>query len=115
MESSIGSFDSHNDSTENCQSNQGDNHSTFIEDATNSLQNVMQDVQTHFKTMSQAILNRIDDMGTRIDQLEFMLNDLISEIESSNPLKEQIQSQNLQEHTNITESESQNKITESNV
>ncbi|KAF7456472.1 heat shock factor-binding protein 1-like [Cryptosporidium felis] len=65
-----------------------------IEDPTNSLKNVMQDVQEHFQMMSQTILNRIDDMGSRIDQLEFMVNDLLAEIESSSPLKEQSLGQN---------------------
>lgn len=54
----------------------------------------MQDVQEHFKRASQTILSRIDEMGSRIDQLEFMLNDLISEVESSSPLKEKECAQN---------------------
>ena len=68
---------------------------SLVECSDDSIQNLVSDMQAHFKTMSQTILNRIDDMGTRIDQLEFMLNDLISEIETTDTQKEQVQAQNI--------------------
>ncbi|KAH8739263.1 hypothetical protein FG386_000020 [Cryptosporidium ryanae] len=69
--------------------------SALKENTDDSIQNLVSDMQSHFKTMSQTILNRIDEMGTRIDQLEFMLNDLISEVETTEAKKEQIQTQNV--------------------
>lgn len=63
------------------------------EECSQPLKFAMQDVQEHFKKASQTILNRIDEMGSRIDQLEFMLNDLISEVESSSPLKNEVSAQ----------------------
>lgn len=74
--------------TENDSSQQANISHSNVEESTQSLKFVMQDVQEHFKRASQTILSRIDEMGSRIDQLEFMLNDLISEVESSSPMKQ---------------------------
>ncbi|KAL7066798.1 putative heat shock factor binding protein 1 [Cryptosporidium serpentis] len=52
------------------------------DDIPQSLQSTIEDIQNHFKSMSQAILSRIDDMGTKIDQLEYMLNDLVSDLDT---------------------------------
>ncbi|KAK6589552.1 hypothetical protein RS030_203065 [Cryptosporidium xiaoi] len=80
---------------ESPRNNANTDDSVFAECTEDSIQNLVSDMQSHFKTMSQTILNRIDDMGTRIDQLEFMLNDLISEVEATEAKKEQIQTQNM--------------------
>ncbi|KAH8582612.1 kinase domain-containing [Cryptosporidium sp. chipmunk genotype I] len=77
-----------NISTENDSSQQANIANSNTEELDQPLKFVMQDVQEHFKRASQTILSRIDEMGSRIDQLEFMLNDLISEVESSSPMKE---------------------------
>ncbi|OII74917.1 uncharacterized protein cubi_03048 [Cryptosporidium ubiquitum] len=79
--------------TENDSSQQTNTVHSNAEESTQSFKFVMQDVQEHFKKASQTILSRIDEMGSRIDQLEFMLNDLISEVESSSPLKEKANDQ----------------------
>ena len=39
-------------------------------DLTLFVQNLLKEMQTRFQTMSDGIINRIDDMGTRIDELE---------------------------------------------
>ncbi|EEA06708.1 heat shock factor binding protein 1, putative [Cryptosporidium muris RN66] len=52
------------------------------DDIPQSLQSTIEDIQNHFKSMSQAILSRIDDMGAKIDQLEYMLNDIVSELDT---------------------------------
>ncbi|KAJ1614466.1 hypothetical protein OIY81_462 [Cryptosporidium canis] len=77
-----------NTNTENEGSQRTNLPSSSQEDCSQPLKFAMQDVQEHFKRASQTILHRIDEMGSRIDQLEFMLNDLISDVESSSPLKE---------------------------
>lgn len=94
--------------TENDSSQQTNTTNSNVEESTQSFKFVMQDVQEHFKRASQTILNRIDEMGSRIDQLEFMLNDLISEVESSSPLKEKVHSQ---DNLNHSETETNDVIT----
>lgn len=39
----------------------------------------MQNVQDKFQCMSEQIINRIDDMGTRIDDLEKSISDLMTQ------------------------------------
>ena len=40
------------------------------QDLTLFVQNLLKEMQSRFQTMSDGIVNRIDDMGTRIDELE---------------------------------------------
>ena len=39
-------------------------------------------MQTRFQSMSDNIINRIDEMGTRIDDLEKSIADLVSEAQA---------------------------------
>lgn len=87
-----------NTNTENEGSQKNNFSGSSSDECGQPLKFVMQDVQEHFKRASQTILNRIDEMGSRIDQLEFMLNDLISEVESSSPLKEKAHTRNDTNH-----------------
>ncbi|CAN4113567.1 unnamed protein product [Withania somnifera] len=45
-------------------------------DMTVFVQNLLQQMQTRFQTMSDSIISKIDDMGNRIDELEQSINDL---------------------------------------
>jgi len=49
------------------------------QDLTLFVQNLLKEMQSRFQTMSDAIINRIDDMGTRIDDLEKSIQELIVE------------------------------------
>jgi len=49
------------------------------QDLTLFVQNLLKEMQGRFQTMSDGIINRIDDMGTRIDELEKSLNTLMNE------------------------------------
>lgn len=40
------------------------------QDLTLFVQNLLKEMQSRFQTMSDGIVNRIDDMGNRIDELE---------------------------------------------
>ncbi|KAI4301389.1 hypothetical protein L6164_034672 [Bauhinia variegata] len=54
-------------------------------DMTAFVQNLLQQMQTRFQTMSDNIVTKIDDMGERITELEQSINDLKAEmgVESS--------------------------------
>ena len=54
-------------------------------DMTVFVQNLLQQMQTRFQTMSDSIISKIDDMGSRITELEQSINDLKEEmgVESS--------------------------------
>ncbi|CAI8615093.1 unnamed protein product [Vicia faba] len=54
-------------------------------DMTVFVQNLLQQMQTRFQTMSDSIISKIDDMGGRINELEQSINDLRAEmgVESS--------------------------------
>ncbi|XP_044498788.1 heat shock factor-binding protein-like [Mangifera indica] len=56
-------------------------------DMTAFVQNLLQQMQSRFQTMSESIIMKIDEMGSRIDELEQSINDLRSEmgIEGSSP------------------------------
>ncbi|CAN0855818.1 Heat shock factor-binding protein [Linum grandiflorum] len=44
------------------------------------VQNLLQQMQSRFQTMSDSIITKIDDMGGRIDELERSINDLRAEM-----------------------------------
>ena len=48
-------------------------------DIANFVQTLLQQVQDKFQVMSEQILNRIDEMGHRIDDLEQNLNEVIQQ------------------------------------
>ena len=56
------------------------NSDALLEDQNQELaqfvNNILKDMQTRFNTMTDAVINRIDDMGDRIDELEkrYVLN-----------------------------------------
>ncbi|KAL2345404.1 hypothetical protein Fmac_006689 [Flemingia macrophylla] len=54
-------------------------------DMTAFVQNLLQQMQIRFQTMSDSIIAKIDDMGNRIDELEQNINELRAEmgVESS--------------------------------
>ncbi|KAG9139655.1 hypothetical protein Leryth_020095 [Lithospermum erythrorhizon] len=49
-------------------------------DMTAFVQNLLQQMQTRFQTMSESIIVKIDEMGNRIDDLEQSINDLRAEM-----------------------------------
>lgn len=49
------------------------------QDLTLFVQNLLKEMQGRFQTMSDSIINRIDDMGARIDDLEKSISELIQE------------------------------------
>ncbi|XP_074370886.1 heat shock factor-binding protein-like isoform X2 [Apium graveolens] len=49
-------------------------------DMTVFVQNLLQQMQTRFQTMSDSIISKIDEMGNRIDELEQSINDLRAEM-----------------------------------
>ncbi|XP_049412510.1 heat shock factor-binding protein-like [Solanum stenotomum] len=53
-----------------------DNTKQSTADMTVFVQNLLQQMQTRFQTMSDSIISKIDDMGNRIDELEQSINDL---------------------------------------
>ncbi|XP_060197882.1 heat shock factor-binding protein-like [Lycium barbarum] len=53
-----------------------DNTKQSTADMTVFVQNLLQQMQTRFQTMSESIISKIDEMGNRIDELEQSINDL---------------------------------------
>ncbi|XP_061994592.1 heat shock factor-binding protein [Rosa rugosa] len=49
-------------------------------DMTAFVQNLLQQMQTRFQTMSDSIVSKIDEMGNRIEELEQSINDLRAEM-----------------------------------
>lgn len=49
------------------------------EDLTVFVQNLLNQMQTRFQQMSESILGRIDEMGTRIDELEQSIGELMED------------------------------------
>ncbi|XP_042473756.1 heat shock factor-binding protein-like isoform X2 [Zingiber officinale] len=49
-------------------------------DMTAFLQNLLVQMQSRFQAMSEGILLKIDEMGSKIDELEQSINDLKAEI-----------------------------------
>lgn len=49
---------------------------------TQLVQQMLTQMQTRFQSMSDNIINRIDEMGTRIDDLEKSIADLVSEAQA---------------------------------
>ena len=43
------------------------------------MQNLLKEMQGRFQTMSDAVINRIDDMGERIDELDKSISELMSQ------------------------------------
>ncbi|XP_059286952.1 heat shock factor-binding protein-like [Lycium ferocissimum] len=58
----------------------GDNSKQSTADMTVFVQNLLQQMQTRFQTMSESIISKIDEMGNRIDELEQSINDLRGEM-----------------------------------
>nr|XP_009615223.1 heat shock factor-binding protein-like [Nicotiana tomentosiformis] len=57
-----------------------DNTKQSTADMTVFVQNLLQQMQTRFQTMSESIISKIDEMGNRIDELEQSINDLRTEM-----------------------------------
>ncbi|XP_051152802.1 uncharacterized protein LOC127266567 isoform X1 [Andrographis paniculata] len=57
-----------------------DNSKQSTDDMTTFVQNLLQQMQTRFQTMSESIISKIDEMGNRIDELEQSINDLRTEM-----------------------------------
>jgi len=57
----------------------GDADPQSTQDLTVFVQNLLQQMQTRFQTMSNAIIGRIDEMGTRIDELEKSIGELMTQ------------------------------------
>jgi heat shock factor-binding protein 1 len=51
---------------------------------TNLVQSMLTQMQQRFQTMSETIIGRIDEMGSRIDDLEKSISDLVQEAQSDN-------------------------------
>ncbi|PSS01500.1 Heat shock factor-binding protein, partial [Actinidia chinensis var. chinensis] len=49
-------------------------------DMTVFVQNLLQQMQSRFQTMSESIISKIDEMGNRIDNLEQSINELRAEM-----------------------------------
>ncbi|KAK3189714.1 hypothetical protein Dsin_029275 [Dipteronia sinensis] len=49
-------------------------------DMTTFVQNLLQQMQSRFQTMSESIISKIDEMGNRIDELEQSINELRTEM-----------------------------------
>ncbi|XP_047172179.1 heat shock factor-binding protein-like isoform X1 [Vigna umbellata] len=49
-------------------------------DMTAFVQNLLQQMQIRFQTMSDSIITKIDEMGNRINELEESINDLRAEM-----------------------------------
>ncbi|XP_052191619.1 heat shock factor-binding protein-like isoform X2 [Diospyros lotus] len=49
-------------------------------DMTIFVQNLLQQMQSRFQTMSESIISKIDEMGNRIDELEQSINELRAEM-----------------------------------
>ncbi|XP_047328190.1 heat shock factor-binding protein-like [Impatiens glandulifera] len=49
-------------------------------DMTAFVQNLLQQMQARFQTMSESIVTKIDEMGARINELEQSINDLRTEM-----------------------------------
>ncbi|XP_060174062.1 heat shock factor-binding protein-like [Lycium barbarum] len=58
----------------------GDNSKQSTADMTVFVQNLLQQMQTRFQTMSESVISKIDEMGNRIDELEQSINDLRGEM-----------------------------------
>ncbi|XP_031505031.1 heat shock factor-binding protein [Nymphaea colorata] len=54
-------------------------------DMTAFVQNLLQQMQSRFQTMSESIVSKIDEMGNRIDELEKSINDLKTEMGADAP------------------------------
>ncbi|KZV55893.1 heat shock factor-binding protein 1-like [Dorcoceras hygrometricum] len=57
-----------------------ENSKQCTSDMTAFVQNLLQQMQTRFQTMSESIISKIDEMGNRIDELEQSINDLRNEM-----------------------------------
>lgn len=49
---------------------------------TNLVQQMLTQMQSRFQSMSDTIIGRIDEMGTRIDELEKSISDLVTEAQT---------------------------------
>ncbi|XP_049398025.1 heat shock factor-binding protein-like isoform X2 [Solanum stenotomum] len=58
----------------------GDNTKQSTADMTVFVQNLLQQMQTRFQTMSESIISKNIEMGNRIDELEQSINDLRGEM-----------------------------------
>jgi len=55
------------------------NEAQAAQDLTIFVQSLLQQMQTRFSTMSNAIIGRIDEMGSRIDDLEKSIAELMTQ------------------------------------
>lgn len=60
----------------------GGDSSDNANELTQLVQQMLTQMQTRFQSMSDNIINRIDEMGTRIDDLEKSIADLVSEAQA---------------------------------
>ncbi|KAL0205116.1 hypothetical protein P9112_000423 [Eukaryota sp. TZLM1-RC] len=58
------------------------------EELTTFVQSLLQQMQSRFETMSDTILKRIDEMGTRIDELEGGVTQLLEDAGVSSEKRE---------------------------
>ncbi|XP_058107438.1 heat shock factor-binding protein-like [Magnolia sinica] len=67
---------------------ESDDQKQSTADMTAFVQNLLMQMQSRFQAMSESIVSKIDEMGTRIDELEQSINDLKTEMgaDSSSPL-----------------------------
>lgn len=56
-----------------------DNDPKNVQDLTVFVQQVLQDMQGKFKSMSDGVVNKIEDMGGRIDELERNIAELLAQ------------------------------------
>lgn len=56
---------------------------------TQLVQNVLSQMQQRFQSMSDNIVNRIDEMGKRIDDLEASIADLVNEAQNDPDVQQQ--------------------------
>ncbi|XP_039127605.1 heat shock factor-binding protein [Dioscorea cayenensis subsp. rotundata] len=59
---------------------ESDNLQQSTADMTVFVQNLLQQMQTRFQTMSESLIGKIDEMGSRIDELEQSINNLKAEM-----------------------------------
>ncbi|KAH7678721.1 Heat shock factor binding 1 protein [Dioscorea alata] len=59
---------------------ESDNLQQSTADMTVFVQNLLQQMQTRFQTMSESLIGKIDEMGNRIDELEQSINNLKAEM-----------------------------------
>lgn len=67
---------------EGSSNNMGADSSDNANELTQLVQQMLTQMQSRFQSMSDNIINRIDEMGTRIDDLEKSIADLVQEAQA---------------------------------